>query len=119
MLEFFKAGGFNMFPLTAFGIALVVTGIKFARNADPQRLSLIRALTTTIVFCTIIGVAAGLASTAHYVVEVQEAQKDPLPYLLQGFAETMTNVILGGAFVVATWLLVAVGVRRMPQDPSS
>ena len=48
-----------MFPLTIFGIAMLVTGIKFARNADPQRLSLIRALTTTIVFCMIIGVASG------------------------------------------------------------
>src|SRR5437660_139237 len=116
MLEFFRAGGFNMIPLTVLGIALVVTAIKFARNADPQRLSLIRALTTTIVFCTIIGVAAGLASTAHFVVEHDEVLKDPLPYLLQGFAETMTNVILGGAFTVITWILVAVGVRRMPES---
>ena len=116
MFEFFRAGGFNMIPLTVIGIAMVVTAIKFARNADPQRLSLIRALTVTIVFLTIIGIAAGLASTAHFVVEHDEALKDPLPYLLQGFAETMTNVILGGAFAVITWILVAVGVRRMPND---
>src|ERR1043165_5006031 len=116
MLDFFKAGGFNMFPLTVFGIAMLVTGIKFARNADAQRLSLIRALTTTIVFCMIIGVAAGLASTAKYVVNVPEAQKDPLPYLLMGFAETMTNVMLGGSFVVLTWILVSFGVRRLPKE---
>ena len=116
MLDFFRAGGFNMFPLTVFGIALLVTGIKFARNADAQRLSLIRALTTTIAFCTIIGVAAGLASTAKFVASEPEAQKEPLTYLLMGFAETMTNVILGGSFVVLTWILVAVGVRRMPKD---
>ncbi|HEY5947184.1 MAG TPA: hypothetical protein VIV40_16890 [Kofleriaceae bacterium] len=115
MLDFFRAGGFNMFPLTVFGIALLVTGIKFAKNADPQRLSLIRALTTTIAFCTIIGVAAGLASTAKFVA-TPEGQKEPLQYLLLGFAETMTNVILGGSFVVLTWILVAVGVRRMPND---
>ena len=45
-----------------------------------------------------------------------DGQKEPLPYLLQGFAETMTNVILGGSFVVLTWILVAVGVRRMPSE---
>jgi hypothetical protein len=33
-----------------------------------------------------------------------------------GFAETMTNVILGGSFVVLTWILVAFGVRRMPKE---
>jgi hypothetical protein len=116
MLEFFRAGGFNMIPLTVLGIAMVVTAIKFARNADPQRLSLIRALTIAIAFLTVVGIAAGLASTAHFVVEHDDALKDPLPYLLQGFAETMTNVILGGAFAVVTWILVAVGVRRMPKD---
>src|SRR3954470_16377470 len=90
MLDFFRAGGFSMIPLTVVGLALVVTAIKFARNADPQRLSLIRALTVTIAFITIIGTAAGLASTAHFVAEQDDALKTPLPYLLQGFAETMT-----------------------------
>lgn len=116
MLDFFRAGGFAMFPLTVLGIALLITGIKFARNADPQRLSLIRALTTTIVFAMILGVASGLASTAKFVATQPDGQKEPLPYLLQGFAETMTNVILGGSFVVLTWILVAVGVRRMPSE---
>ena len=116
MLDFFRAGGFNMFPLTIFGVTMLVTGIKFAKNADAQRLSLIRALTTTIVFCMIIGVAAGFASTAKFVASDPEGQKEPLSFLLQGFAETLTNVMLGGSFVVLTWILVAVGVRRMPKD---
>ena len=116
MLDFFRAGGFNMFPLTVLGIALLVTGVKFARNASPEGLSLIRALTIAISFCTVIGVAAGLASTAKFVVERPEAKAEPLMYLLQGFAETMTNVMLGGSFVVLTWILVAVGVRRMPKE---
>jgi len=114
MLDFFRAGGFNMIPLAVLGIAMLVTAVKFARDADPQRLALVRALTWAIVACTFIGLAAGLASTAHYVVDHDEALKDPLPYLLQGFAETMTNAILGGSFVVLAWILVAVGVRRMP-----
>jgi len=114
MMDFFRAGGFNMIPLTLFGIALAITSIQFARAADPQRLALIRALTKVIIFTTVLGVAAGLASTAHFVVERPEAAKDPLPYLLQGTAETLTNVILGGAFLVGSWLLVAFGVRRMP-----
>src|SRR5678815_1123970 len=116
MLSFFREGGFNMFPLTVFGIAMLITGVKFARNADAHALSLIRALTVTIAFCTIIGVAAGLASTAKFVVNEPIAQKEPWRFLLIGFAETMTNVMLGGSFVVLTWILVAVGVRRMPKE---
>src|SRR5262245_23852617 len=116
MLQFLRAGGFPVFPIGVLGIAMVIVSIKFARNADPQRLSLIRALTWAIIAATFIGVTSGLASTAHFVVEHDEALKDPLPYLLQGFAETMTNAILGGAFVTLTWIFVAVGVRRMPKD---
>jgi hypothetical protein len=115
MLDFFRAGGFNMFPLAVIGIALLVTGIKFAIHADPQRLSMIRALTTTITFSMIVGVCVGLASTAKFVVNHPDEPQWWL-FLLQGFAETMTNVMLGGSFAVLTWILVAVGVRRMPKE---
>jgi hypothetical protein len=116
MLDFFRAGGFNMFPLTVIGVALLITGIKFARNADAQRLSLIRALTTAVIFSTIAGTAAGFAATAKFVIERPEAQKEPLPYLLAGFSESLSNVILGASFAVLAWTLVAVGVRRMPKE---
>jgi uncharacterized membrane protein YesL len=118
MLDFFKAGGVSMIPLTLIGIAMLVTAIRFARNADAQRLSLIRALTVTITFGMIFAVATGLAATAKYVASVPEAQKEPLRYLLMGFAETMANAMLGGSFVLLTWILVAFGVRRMPKENS-
>ena len=37
-------------------------------------------------------------------------------YLLGGFAESCSNLILGGGIAVITWILVALGVRRMPKD---
>ena len=114
MLDFIKAGGFSMLILLALGVAILIPAVKFARNADPQRLSLIRALTMAVVFATIVGVTAGFAATCHYVVSNEP--KEPLPVLLQGFAESVTNVILGGSIVVIAWILVAVGVRRMPKD---
>lgn len=117
MFEFLRAGGFAMVPVGVIGIAMLVTGVLFARNADPRRLSLVRALTWAIVLAMVLGVASGLAATAHFVVEHDEAAKEPLPYLLQGFAETMSVVVLGGALSSLTWVLVAVGVRRMPREP--
>lgn len=116
MIEFFRAGGFNMFILAAVGGVMIATAIKFARNADAQRLSLIRALTAAMVFATVTGFAASLAATAKWVV--RHEPKDPVPYLLQGFAESTANVLLGGFLLGVTWILVAVGIRRMPKDPS-
>jgi hypothetical protein len=116
MIEFFRAGGFNMFILAAVGGVLVATAIKFARNANAQRLSLIRALTVAMVFVTLTGFASGLAATAKWVVKHEPP--DPLVALLQGFAESTANLLLGGFLLGITWILVAVGIRRMPEDPS-
>jgi hypothetical protein len=118
MVDFFWWGGYNMWVLVAIGVPMLITGVKFARNADPQRLSLIRALTWALGFSIVAGVAAGLMGTARSVVRDGEQLKEPLRFLLQGFAETMTNAILGGSIASVTWILVAVGVRRMPPDHS-
>lgn len=118
MVDFIRAGGFNMFVLLAMGLVLVPLGILFARNAGPQRLSLIRALTKALGFATFAGFAAGLAATAKFAVGLldREPTADPLPYLLMGFAESTTNLLLGAGIAFITWILVAVGVRRMPSD---
>lgn len=116
MLQFFRAGGLNMFALAALGIVMLWTAVRFARNADPQRLSILRALTWALVFATVTGFMTGLASTAKNAIEL--APEDPLPSLLMGFAESTANIVLGGGIAVITWILVAVGVRRMPGDRS-
>lgn len=112
MIDAFRAGGFNMFVLLAIAIVMVGTAVKFARNADPTRLSLIRSLTIAQVFCTITGFTLGLAATAMYVV--RNEPEDRVLSLLTGFAESCSNIGLGGLSLVLTWILVAVGIRRMP-----
>jgi len=112
LIDAFRAGGFNMFILLAIGIVMVGTAVKFARNADPTRLSLIRSLTIAQVACTITGFMLGLGATAMYVV--RHETDDPMRDLLMGFAESISNIGLGGLSLVLTWILVAVGIRRMP-----
>ncbi|MGE0872548.1 MAG: hypothetical protein AB7P03_28600 [Kofleriaceae bacterium] len=116
MIDFFRAGGFNMYVLTALGIVIVATAVRFARNADPHRLSIIRALTWALVIASITGFVAGLIATCRYVMDVPQASAEPLVPLLGGFAESCSNLVLGGGITVITWILVAVGVRRMPHD---
>ncbi len=114
MLGFMRAGGFNMWVLALLAIPALWTAVQFARNADPHRLSILRALTLAIVFCTITGFVTGLVATCHYVAGSPEVLEDPLPILLIGFAESCANLVLGGGIVTLTWILIAVGVRRMP-----
>jgi hypothetical protein len=116
MIDFFRAGGFSMFIVLAIGLGLIPIAIAFARNADPQRLSIIRALTIALVFASITGFVSNLAATAKYVVH-HESQ-DPVPILLQGFSESCATLLLGGGIAAIAWILVAVGIRRMPPDHS-
>jgi hypothetical protein len=114
MVDFIRAGGFSMFILIALGIGMLIPAALFARAATPQRLSLIRALTVAMVFEMVSGCASNIAAVCHYVVENQP--KDTLYVLLQGFSESITTLMLGGGLTALAWILVAVGVRRMPAE---
>ena len=116
MFGFMHQGGFNMWFLAAIGGVMVWTAIRFARHADPHRLSILRALTVAIVVASIGGFIAGLIKTCSFAGDTPEEFAHQLPTLVHGFAESCTNLVFGGAFVVITWVLVAVGVRRMPHE---
>lgn len=118
MLGMMRTGGVNMWFLAAIGAVMVWTAIRFARSADPHRLSILRALTVAVVVASITGFIAGLISTCSFTDALPGPFVDHLPVLVRGFAESCTNLVFGGAFVVITWVLVAVGVRRMPHEPS-
>jgi hypothetical protein len=116
MLDFFRAGGWMMFVVLATAVPLLITSAKFARTASPQGLSIIRALTMTVVFASIAGVVTDLAAVARNVPNNPELMKEPLANILWGFNESMAPAILGFSLVTIAWILVAFGVRRMPHD---
>jgi hypothetical protein len=105
-----------MWFLAAIGSVMVWTAIQFARHADPHRLSILRALTVATVVASIGGFIGGLIATCSGAGGTPAEVAERLPQLIQGFAESCTNLVFGGAFVVIAWVLVAVGVRRMPHD---
>ncbi|HEY0193867.1 MAG TPA: hypothetical protein VGC42_22275 [Kofleriaceae bacterium] len=118
MLKFMMIGGYNMWILMGIGAVMVVTAIRFARAADAQRLSMLRTLTFAILTAAVTGFFSGLIKTCLSIEHGDPAQMaERLPQVVIGFGESCANLVLGGSFVVVTWLLIAVGVRRMPDDP--
>jgi hypothetical protein len=105
-----------MFVVLATAIPLLITAAKFARDASPHGLSIIRALTLAEVFAAIAGVVSDVAAVCHHVVDRPELAKDPLPNLLWGLSEALAPAILAFSLVTVAWILVAFGVRRMPAD---
>ncbi|HEY1547418.1 MAG TPA: hypothetical protein VGG28_06350 [Kofleriaceae bacterium] len=115
MLRFIISGGWVMFVLLALAIPLLVAAGKFAKNASPQGLSVIRTLSAAMIFMAIAGVTSDLATVGSKVSDNPEWLKEPLPYLLGGFAESMTPAIVASGLLSVAWMLVAFGVRRMPK----
>lgn len=60
MLDFMRIGGWNMWFLFIIGAVMIVTAIRFAVSADPQRLAILRALTFAILTCAVTGFCSGL-----------------------------------------------------------
>lgn len=116
MLDFFRGGGWAMFVVLATVIPLLISSAKFARNASPQGLSMIRALTMAVLFASIGGVVTNLASVARNVPNDPEMLKEPLANILLGINESMAPAILGFPLITVAWILVAFGVRRMPKE---
>ena len=116
MLKLMPAAGYNVFVLAALGVALVWTAIRFARRADAQRLSVIRALTWALLCSAVVGFVSNLATVATTAAD--GPPEDRLTAVLIGFAESSVNVTLGLGIACITWVLVAVGLRRMPGEHS-
>ena len=112
MLTFFRAGGFSMWTVLAFGIAAIGIAVGFARQPDARRLALVRALTWVEVFAML----AGVATNAMVILYRAAREPDPTFLLLQGFAEAITPLVLGGTLLMVAWLAVAIGVRRRLDD---
>ncbi len=112
-VEFFRAGGFAMWFILGFGASALIAATVFARRPDEVRLGMIRALTTATVFASIGGFAAGIATTCKYCAAHMAGPEPWQAILMAGTAESSSNLILGAGLASLTWLVVAIGLRRL------
>lgn len=105
-----------MFVVLAIAIPLLIAAVKFARNASPHGLSIIRALTLALVFAAIAGVVADVASVCRHVVTRPDLAEHPFESVMYGLNEALAPAILAFPLATVAWILVAFGVRRMPHD---
>ncbi len=112
MLTYIQAGGWSMYLVLAFTLVLVTAAVRFFLQATPERLAFVRAMTLAQLFCIAGGVAINVTTVLWHVVPAQETQPIPWHALLVGMGEAITPAGLGLPLLAATWLLVAIGVRR-------
>jgi hypothetical protein len=114
MLGFMRSGGYGMWFLLAMSLVLLYQSGRFAWRATPQRLSIIRALTLAQAFAAITAFVGNVIAVSHFC----RANPDEcgLSAIVEGLGESIAPLSLGGGLLTLAWILVAIGVGRMPRE---
>lgn len=115
MMDFLRAGGFGMWVVLAVGVATLATAVMFARRPDERRMTLIRSLTWATVFAMLTALSSNVAAVMFKVPAHPEWSHSPDVHLIvmTGLGEALTPVMVGSAFLTLTWIVTAVGIRRL------
>jgi hypothetical protein len=112
----FEEGGFAMFFLVAFGIAMLGTATAYAMRVTRVMLRLTLALAVATLSATLGGICVDLAAVGHFApAYAQHHPESPLVQaVLQGIAESLAPGVFGFTFLAVAALIVAVGLYREP-----
>jgi hypothetical protein len=116
MSEFFKDGGWGMFPTLGIGLLLLAASVLYAVRPSAKRARVGLVLGLVTLASGMLGASVGLATSARFIPKVAKA--DQLEILAQGFAESIHNVVLALIVVVLAGLVASVGAARSADEPS-
>ena len=116
MMWLLKAGGAPSFVIVFFGLVALLSAIRFAWRPERGRLSYILGLSAAVLFSSVAGVGADLATVSKAVTENDEWAHSPDLHLvlIAGVGESMAPLILGCATLTAIALVSSIGLRRLP-----
>ena len=108
--NFYAAGGWGMHPVSIFGFLMIAASVLFAIRPQPR----LQRLAVTLGFVTfgwgLLGTAAGICLSAHYIQQVEPAKQ--LVVLSLGVEESLHNVVLALILVIMGGLVTAIGTLR-------
>ena len=118
MSEFFKSGGFPMFFVLALGLIGFGGAVFFAFRPDPRRVDAIRSLMRATLYCSVVGIMTDIAAVCSHIPANPEWANSPKIHLvvMEGISESMAPGILGFSLLAMTWLVMAVGHRRLGRE---
>ena len=110
MRNFFLAGGYGMYLVTAFGFLLVAASVLYALRPGARYQRLVLGLGVTTFMSGLLGTALGVCLSARYIHQV--AFERQLGILSMGIDESMHNIVLALIFVVLASTIFTTGAFR-------
>lgn len=124
MMDWFKAGGFGMFPILAVGMFAIGVGVRAAMAPTSKRIALLRALVSAIVMLSLFTFGMNLWAVNGYLnspafAEAAGASAGKMSDVgALGFMEAGQAFTLGGLLAAIASLLRAVAEWRKSPDPA-
>ncbi len=118
MLEFMRAGGVGMWFVLLFGLISLGAAVHFALSPDPRRVDSVRDLTRATLFSVGAAMVSGFAAVGSKVPAHPEWAMSPKIHLIimEGISESLAGGILGFCLLSLTWMVMAVGHRRLGRE---
>ena len=122
MMDWFKAGGFGMFPILAVGMFAIGVGVRAAMAPTSKRIALLRALVSAVVMLSLFAFGTNLWAVNTHLnssafVEAAGASVGKMADIgALGFMESGQAFTLGGLLAAIAALLRAVAEWRKGPD---
>jgi hypothetical protein len=113
MLTLMRLGGVPMWFVLGLGLLSIAAAAGFVWRPAPRKVAAIRALSLATLGMIGAAICTAVAAVGHNVPARFADHPQIHLVLLQGLAESMSAGILGFGLVSITWMLTAVGHRRL------
>jgi len=114
MPEFFKLGGWGMYPILIIGLIALGAGAFYAVRGESRVRSSLDALVVCLIGATMTALSTDLI-TVFLFLGSEKAPADPFTFArigVQGLGESLTPVAMGSVFFTLVYALVALGQRK-------
>lgn len=108
--NFFRDGGWGMYPTLLFGFLLVAAGVLLVLRPERRFLPPVVGLGVVTLGSGVLSTAVGVINTFRYITRVEAGEQFKIAAL--GCAESLNNMVLALMLCVLTALLASVAAVR-------
>jgi hypothetical protein len=108
--DFFREGGFGMWPTLVFGVLAFGLALKHAIHAHPESMPLLIGLGLATLMSGALGAVSGFMMTFQAIQQVPQPQQGTIAML--GVSESLANLVLALVFCTLVPLLAGIGTWR-------
>ena len=106
---FWQAGGFGMYQVGLFGLALLLTSLHFAYRPEERRLPYLQAMSTATLMSIALAVVSDISAVCWTLANWKK-QSELLEIVFIGLWESLTPAAMGFALLSLAWLAKAFGL---------